>query len=156
DAVEILEAYAPHGILGDDLFMDGQHPTIEAYRLLANAYADILSRRFDAPIPHPLRDAHEVAAALGFEAEYLPASIIDAGSWLIATSVGHPFPRDRMALAEARFRSLLGRGDDFSAWVGIGLSQAAFRGGMLRNPNDIKSFAHWLGYAKSYDNAPST
>jgi hypothetical protein len=53
-------------------------------------------------------DEREVAAALGVGRQDLRGALIDAGSWLIATSMTHPFPHDRMALAEKRFVSLLG------------------------------------------------
>jgi lysophospholipase L1-like esterase len=148
DTVNIFEAHSPHGLLGDDLFMDGQHPTIEGYRLLANAYAQILTERFGTPITHPLHDAQEAAGILGFGERDFPGAIVDAGSWLIATSVGHPFPKDRMALATTRFASLVGKGDDFSAWMGIALAQAAARGGLLRNPAEVPKVAG--SYAGSY------
>jgi len=152
DAVEIFEARSPHGLLGNELFMDGQHPSIEGYRLLADAYARILTDRFNQPIANPLRDEREVAAAVGFGPEDVSGSLVDAGSWLIATSVNHPFPRDRMALAAKHFATL----DDFSAWMGIALTQAALRGGMLRSPADLLTLGNWGGYTKSYRNVPST
>jgi lysophospholipase L1-like esterase len=148
DAVQIFEDHAPHGIPGDDLFMDGQHPTVDGYLLLANAYAQILSDQFGTSLVHELRDAQEVAAALGFGERDFPGAIVDAGSWLIATSVGHPCPTDRMALAAKRFASLVGKGDDFSAWLGIALTQAAVRGSMLRDPSAAPTVA--ASYARSY------
>ena len=90
---QIFEDHSPHGILGDDLFMDGQHPTIMGYLLLADAYAAILARRFATPVTHPLRDAQEAAVALSFEPHDETEAAAIAGSWLIATSVGHPFFR---------------------------------------------------------------
>jgi tetratricopeptide (TPR) repeat protein len=155
DAVQIFEEQSPHGIIGDDLFMDGQHPTIAGYLQLANAYARILSERFDTPIRQPLRDEQEAAAALGFGPADMPRALIDSGSWLVATSVYHPFPKDRMALAEQRFRSLLGKGDDFSAWFGMALTQAAARGGMLRSADDVRALGSLAGYQESYSVAPT-
>lgn len=155
DAVQILEDHSPHGILGDDLFMDGQHPTVAGYLLLADAYAEILSQRFDTPILHPLRDGSEAAAALGFTQRDEPGAVMVAGSWLIATAVGHPFPQDRMALAEKRFASALGKGDDFSAWFGIALAQATARGGLLRSPDDVRALGGLIGYVPAYSVQPS-
>lgn len=155
DAVQILEDHSPHGILGDDLFMDGQHPTVAGYLLLADAYADILSRRFDTPILHPLGDGQQAAAALGFGRRDEPHAVTVAGSWLIATSVGHPFPQDRMALAEQRFASAIGKGDDFSAYFGIALAQASARGGLLRSPDDVRALGGSLGYVPAYSVRPS-
>jgi lysophospholipase L1-like esterase len=153
DAVAIFEAHSPHGLLGDDLFMDGQHPTIEGYLLLANAYAGILAEQFGARITHPLADVQAVVAALGYTASDVPNALVDAGSWLIATSVDHPFPRDRMALAAKRFASLIGEGDDFSAWLGIALTQAALRGGGLRSSDN--GLAVVGAYTKSYHIPPA-
>lgn len=150
DAVQILEEHSPHGILGDDLFMDGQHPAFTGYVFLADAYAEILARLFDTPIVHPLQDAAAAAAALGFGASDEPRAAAIAGSWLIATSVGHPFPRDRMALAAKRFAGALGKGDDFSMYFGIALAQGAARGGMLRNPDDVQALGDALGYVPAY------
>jgi len=152
DAVEIFEAHSPHRIIGNELIMDGQHPTIEGYRLLATAYAHVLSQHFDTPVRQPLRGERDVTAALGYAASDRPAAVVGAGSWLIATSVGHPFPNDRMALAEKRFASAIGQGDDFSAWFGIAVAQAAARGGMLRSPEDVQVLGHWAGYERSYAN----
>jgi hypothetical protein len=155
DAVQMFEDHSPHGILGDDLFMDGQHPTVTGYVLLADAYAAILAQRFDTPITHPLSDAAAATAALGFEPRDEPHAAAVAGSWLIATSVGHPFPHDRMALAEERFAAALGKGDDFSMYFGIALAEAASRDGMLRNPDDVRTFAGLLSYVPSYSVPPN-
>jgi tetratricopeptide (TPR) repeat protein len=150
DAVQVFEEHSPHGILGDDLFMDGQHPTVAGYVLLANAYAAMLSERFATPITRPLRDGQGAAAALGFGPGDEPQAAVIAGSWLIATSVGHPFPQDRMALAEKRFAAAVGKGDDFSLYFGMALAQAAARGGLLRNPDDVRALGGWLGYLPAY------
>lgn len=154
DAVQILEDRSPHGLLGDALFIDGQHPSLAGYLYLAEAYAGILSQRFATPIRHPLSGAGEVAAALAVNPQDTAAALVTAGSWLIATSVTHPFPLDRMTLAEKRFRSLLGDGDNFSAWFGIALAQAAARGGLLRNPDDVAALGNLAGYNQSYRVAP--
>jgi lysophospholipase L1-like esterase len=148
DAVQIFEVHSPHGILGDDLFMDGQHPTIEGYLLMANAYAQILTEQFGARVTQPLPDVETATAAFGYEPRDAAYALVDAGSWLIATSVGHPFPEDRMALAAKRFTSVIGKGDDFSAWLGIAITQAATRGGgMLSSPNGLAMVG---AYTKSY------
>jgi hypothetical protein len=70
-------------------------------------------------------------------------------------AVGHPFPQDRMALAEKRFASALGKGDDFSAWFGIALAQATARGGLLRSPDDVRALGGLLGYVPAYSVRPS-
>ena len=153
DIVAIFEAHSPHGILGDGLFMDGQHPSIEGYRVLADAYAQTLVDRFGARIIHPLPDVATVVSALGFEQRDVPGALVDAGSWLIATAVDHPFPRDRMALAAKRFNSLIGEGDDFSAWLGIALTQAAVRGGGLHSSSNVLSIVG--AYTQSYQVPPA-
>jgi tetratricopeptide (TPR) repeat protein len=150
DGVEIFAAHSPHGIVGEELLIDGQHPTVVGYLLLAEAFARILSQRFDTPIAHPLHGERDVMAALGMSRHDLHRALVDAGSWLVSTSVEHPFPHDRMALAEKRFASALGNGEDFSAWFGIALTQAAARGGMLRRQDDISALGHAAGYTRSY------
>src|SRR5262249_40180230 len=94
DVVQLFESHAPQRIPGDDLFMDGQHPTLAGYVLLANAYARILEQQFHVSVSRPLRSPQEAAAALGFESNDLAGAMVDSGSWLIVTSIGHPSPRD--------------------------------------------------------------
>ena len=148
DAVEIFELHSPHAILGEEMFIDGQHPSLEGYRLLAEATAAAIADHFGTPIVRPLGDAGAVAAALGLAPLDEAGASIDAGSWLLATSVGHPSTEDRMALAAQRFASAAGKGDDFSAWMGIALSQAALRAGILRDPAAAPEVVGY--YAKSY------
>lgn len=151
DAVALFETHSPHGIPSAGWFADGQHPSLAGYVLLANAYADLLSQRFGASVTRPLHDADDAAVALGFNADDMRGAMVDAGSWLIATSVNHPLPRDRIALATTLFRGVLGKGDDFSAWLGIGLGQAALRGG-LRSTDDVARACH---YTKTYNLSPT-
>lgn len=150
DTVAIFERQSSTGLQPAELFVDGQHPSIGGYLLMAQTFAEIIAQRFDAPIARPLRDANEVVAAMGFDAQDERGALIDAGSWLVATSVNHPLPRDRMALATATFRAAMGKGDDFSAWLGLGLAQAALRGG-LQSGNELARVCH---YTKKYELAP--
>jgi hypothetical protein len=150
DAVEIFAARSPGGLIGDGLIIDGQHPTLAGYRLLAGAIGEILSQRFATPLRHPLSEDAEVTAALEFGPSDLTQALMQAGSWLIATSVGHPAPDDRMALAEQCFAGAVGRGDDFSAWFGVAMAQAAARGGMLREADDVALLGNWAGYHGTY------
>jgi tetratricopeptide (TPR) repeat protein len=142
DTVAIFESHSPHAILSPAWFIDGQHPSLAGYVLLANAYADILSKRFETPIVQPLHDADQAIAALHVDAGTLRLAMLDAGDWLIAASVDHPFPRDRVALATALFRAALNTSDDLSAWLGIGLGQAALRGG-LRSTDPVSRACHY-------------
>jgi lysophospholipase L1-like esterase len=150
DSVAILESHSPHGLLSAEWFADGQHPSLAAYVLLANAYADVISERFHTPIDRRLASAAEAIAAFNFPEEDMRGALVNAGAWLIATSVNHPLPRDRAAIATTRFRAALGKGDDFSAWLGIGLAQAALRGG-LRGTDPI---AYMCQYGKQYNLSP--
>jgi hypothetical protein len=129
-----------------ELFADAQHPSIAGYLLMAEAYAAIIAQQFDTPIVQPLRDANDAAVALDVQAEDLGRSFVHAGSWLVATAVGHPLPRDRMALAVDLFQRALGKEDDFSAWFGLGLAQAALRGA-LRTPDEL---TYLCRHTKSY------
>lgn len=73
---------------------------------------------------------------------------IGSGSWLIATAAHHPWPLDRLALAESHFRAAVGSGDDFSAWLGVAVVQAARNGGFLRNNENV----NLLGQTQVYYN----
>jgi hypothetical protein len=54
-----LEAAAPHGLLGDELFIEFVHPNLRGQQLIAAAVADALR---EAGIPRPSSDWHEPTA----------------------------------------------------------------------------------------------
>jgi hypothetical protein len=137
DGVDVFERNSPHGIPGDDLFSDGHHPNLHGYWLLAHACAIRLTEAAGGQLSDELTRPEEIAARFGIGPTVLRRAHISSGSWLIATAVYHPWPADRLALAERHFRAAVGAGDDLSAWLGIALSQAARNGGFLNNDENI-------------------
>jgi tetratricopeptide (TPR) repeat protein len=137
DAVHVFERNAPHGILGNDLFSDGHHPNLRGYWLLARACAGRLAGVMKLEMSTNLSTVDDIAARFGLGSVELRRANVDSGSWLLATAVYHPWPMDRMTLAEARFRAALGTGDDVSAWLGIALTQATRNGGFLRDAENV-------------------
>jgi hypothetical protein len=76
---------------------------------------------------------------------------IGSGAWLVATAAYHPWPVDRLTAAQQHFRAALGGGDDFSAWLGIALSQAALRGGFLKSRDHVDLLGQFqVYYHKSF------
>ena len=137
DAVAAFAQASPHGILGDDLFSDGHHPTLRGYWFLAKACAGRLAESGFGELTDRLATPDALLTSFGLGAAELSRAHIGSGSWLIATAVYHPWPADRLALAEAHFRAAVGGSDDLSAWLGVALSQAGRRGGFLRIDENI-------------------
>ncbi len=131
DAVRAFEQAAPNGILANELFADGHHPNLEGYRLLADACVTRLADVLPAKRAEDLADVADIVAELNMSSQYLRAAHIMAGSWLLSTAALHPWPRDRMALAEAHFRAALSSDDDLSALLGLALSQGSRDGTLL-------------------------
>jgi tetratricopeptide (TPR) repeat protein len=136
DGVAAFERAAPHGILGNELFADGHHPNLEGYRLLAEECVARLAEVLPAERTEGLADVDGIIAALGISAANMRSAHLMAGSWLLSASAYHPWPRDRMDLAEAHFRAALASNDDVSALLGIALSQGA-RDGKLLSEDEV-------------------
>jgi hypothetical protein len=141
DGVAAFERDAAHGIPGNDLFADGHHPNLRGYWLLASACAQRLAEKTGAALSGSLPTAESVAVRFALGSPQLGRAHVGAGTWLIATSAHHPWPVDRMALAEQHFRAAIGAGDELSAWLGVALSQAARNGGFLRSSDNLDLLA---------------
>ncbi len=155
DVVSVFEQAAPHGILADDLFADGHHPNLEGYRLLAEACVARLAEVFPAKRIDGLADVDEIVAALDISAGQLRSAHMTAGSWLVSTSALHPWPRDRMALAQAHFRAAASSQDDVSALLGLAIAQASRDGTLLTDDGVVAELGRAnFFYADSFSIPP--
>ncbi|MFH1531529.1 MAG: hypothetical protein ABIK09_12445 [Pseudomonadota bacterium] len=154
DAVGHFAQASPHGLIGDELFSDGQHPNLRGHLLLAVGFAEALSARFDEPIRRRFEDAAEVHAAFPPEDPAFP--FLHGGSWLLAVSFRHPWPMDRLRAAEARFRSALAlEPRSFTGWMGLGLARAGqSKPALLQSPEVIAQIDRWGGFTYHGFNVP--
>jgi tetratricopeptide (TPR) repeat protein len=140
DAERIFEARSPHGILGDSLFSDGQHPNLDGYALLASVFSDEIYKALDLPAPPP-QPRPQLTATQEAAADAV------SGSWLLTVSFTHDRPADRLRRARDDFeRAVKLDPANFRGWLGLGLTQAA-QGGFLERKENLEFLAeHHLYY----------
>jgi hypothetical protein len=144
DAVALLEKESPSGILGNELFVDGQHPSLMGQIMLANAFAEAVARAFDVPIVERFATARDAMAAFDFTADDESASHVLSAGWLLGMAAQHPWPDDALSLAEAHTRSAIALSPDkFTAWFDLAVVQAARRGGLLRDADALGDLGKW-------------
>ncbi|MEB2286410.1 MAG: hypothetical protein B6D46_00360 [Polyangiaceae bacterium UTPRO1] len=144
DAVALLEARSPSGILGNELFVDGQHPSLEGQIVLADAFADAVAGAFDVPVARRFATPRDAMAAFGFTTDDESASRVLSASWLMGMAALHPWPEDALALAEAHARAASVLSPDyFTAWFDLAIVQAGRRGGLLRDAGALADLGRW-------------
>jgi len=142
DVEHVFEAHSPHDILGDALFLDGHHPNIEGYRLLAGAYAAEMSKTFREPIRRAFASESDCLLRASFNRQDMAAALRKSGRWFFGAAARHTYPHQRLALARERFTAALGlEPGDYSAWLGLQLVALAERSAVLRDPEGLA----WLG-----------
>jgi hypothetical protein len=140
DSVTLL---APSGVLGNDMFGDGQHPNLGGILVIARAYADAIAGVFATKAPRRSLTAQEAMAEFGFTPRLQARAHVLSGSWLIASAAHHPWPYDRLSLAETHLRNAVAIApDDFTAWFDMAVTMAA-RGGFLREPDVLEKLGEW-------------
>jgi tetratricopeptide (TPR) repeat protein len=144
DTVAIFEKASPSGILGNELFVDGQHPGLMGQILIAQGFASAIARSFDVSMARPFSTEREAMAVFNFTTEDESASHVLSASWLMGMAAQHPWPEDALALAEAHTRAAIALSPDyFTAWFDLAIIQAARRGGLLRDEEALKTFGNW-------------
>jgi tetratricopeptide (TPR) repeat protein len=143
DAVALLGRASPSGLLGNDLFGDGQHLNLAGMLLVARAYADAIASAFSTTVPRRSLTPREALAEFEVTPQVQARSHVLSGSWLIASAAHHPWPYDRLRLAETHLRSALAIvPDDFTAWFDLAVVQAAGRG-LLRQADALEKLGKW-------------
>ncbi|MBI5240723.1 MAG: hypothetical protein HY926_09640 [Elusimicrobia bacterium] len=142
DAVAIFETRSPGGLMGGGLFSDGQHPSMRGYLLLAEAMARRLSEEFQEPVRRTFREPEDVFREFSCGPDCQAHAHVVSGRWLLSVAGGHALPRLRLDRAAASFRRARAlRPDSFDAWLGLGITEAALRSGLLTDPESLA----WLG-----------
>ncbi len=107
DGPEVLRSLSPRGVVGDNFFTDGLHPSLIGYTFLAGAILqELYSRRaFDWPesSPSPVVTPAECAAHFGMNAERW-AEVCDYAGWFYQNTAFIRFdPSNRVVKAD-RYR----------------------------------------------------
>ncbi|MDX6770859.1 MAG: GDSL-type esterase/lipase family protein [Elusimicrobiota bacterium] len=112
------------------LFADAQHPNMDGYLLLADAYA----RALGATAPGP-KDAAAAFAAFACGADCRAEALADAGWFWLTVSVGHAAPAPRLAAARGRFTEALALAPGlYAARLGRALAE---RPDLLARPEEV-------------------
>jgi hypothetical protein len=144
DTVALLEKASPSAILGNERFVDGQHPDLMGQIVIAKGLGEAISRTFGVPVQKEFATARDAMSAFDFTPADESASHVLSASWLLGMSAEHPWPDDALALAEAHVRSAVVLSpDNFSPWFDLAIVQAARRGGLLRDAEALKAFGDW-------------
>ncbi len=144
DAVALFESHSPHGIVGNELMSDGHHPNMQGYLILAEGFARQISRAFSEPI-HRTLDEQDAFREAGLGSSEQARALTDSGLWLLFVSIGHPEAQGRFELAERRFESAAALDpEDYKAWSGLALAQAARRKGMPLDPAYADAVRRWV------------
>jgi lysophospholipase L1-like esterase len=132
ETVTLFAARSPHGVVGRSLFSDGQHPNMDGYILLAEGYAEKISAVFGEPIRRRFSGPEDVYREFSFGKGAQAVALVSSGNWLFSSAARQAFPDQRLAQARDHYlRALALDPDDFSAWLGLGLADAARRRGLL-------------------------
>ncbi len=143
DAVARLTRESPSGVLGNDMFGDGQHPNLAGMLVLARGYADAIASDFSTAVPRQAMTVQETQTEFGLTPSLQARAEVLSASWLIASAAQHPWPHDRLSLAETHLRAALALApNDFTAWFDMAVVSAARRG-FLRQPEALEKLGKW-------------
>ncbi len=147
DVAAIFERNSPHGLPGNELFADGVHPNITGYLLLANACARSIAGAFNEPVKKQWAGPEEVFSYFSYGKQRQANALITSGRYLFNIAALHACPGRRLRTARARFRGAVELDpDSFSAWLALGLAEAALRGALLSDEESVDwLLKHGLG-----------
>lgn len=147
DVAQLFEAEAPHGLVGGERMIDGIHPDMAGYVLIARQLALAVSQLSGEAIRHPIHDDQEAFRVfMNGPAEQVDA-LLKAAAWLVLVSEGHPRPAFRLQLAERRYREAVALDPNrFSAWLGLAVVEAAHPRLTLATPGEVE----WLRSMRAY------
>lgn len=139
-----FRAASPDGIPGNELFSDGHHPSLRGYRLMADSYAQAVTRVFRQPPIRAFDASEDPCQTLVCSLEVQASAHVAAANWRIAASVRHPDPREALAAASQHLqRAIELVPNDPAPWLGMAVLDAAQRGGMLWDESDIERLSQW-------------
>ncbi len=140
DAVAEFDRRSPHGITGSELIIDGQHPTMEGHRILAEAYALALSKAFGEPLRRRFSSEEEALRALGYGPQDVAKADEKSAVWMLSVSSMHLYPKSRLVLARRRFEEALAVDPGSpSILLGLAFVEAGLHG-YFQDAEDLKWF----------------
>lgn len=141
DAVKLFEARSAHGLVGNDLFVDINHPNMTGYLMLAHGFARAVSERFRHPLSSGIKTPEDAYSMTPDGKKWPAHEYIWSGIWHTAYAYGHPCPISSLRFAEESYKKALRlRPDHYWSWVGLGLVQAA----RSRIPSVRNKDAAWI------------
>lgn len=142
DAVALFEKSSPRGLVGRELFVDGNHPNLDGYALLARGFAMEIARVSGAQPLHPSPISSDARSWCGVDRGFESRAHASAGGWLVNVSAGLYAPRERLGLARANFeRAVELDAFNLQAWIGLATVEALDAGALsLENREDLE----WL------------
>ena len=155
DALEIFEHNSPHGLVGSGLFADGHHPNMKGYLLLTSAWAEKTGEVFHEPVRRRFPDPQAAFKFFSYGKEQQSAALLTTGRWFFNVAARHLWPSERLKTARSCFQSAVKLDpDNFSAWLALGLTEAAMRGDLLSEEKKINWLAgEGLGFYHKSDYA---
>jgi hypothetical protein len=150
DSAALMEAASPDRIPGPELYDDGHHPNLEGHALIGRAFARAVAARFGAELERPDLDGATLYALKKEPLTSWSKAEVTSAAWLMAASVHHPHPRDRLRWAERKLRSAIERTPDyFQARTGLAVLHLVEREHLLSREDGIAwlqendLFYHW-------------
>ncbi len=141
EAVELFKQNSPHGLVGNNLFTDGIMPNMAGYLLLAGAYARHISTAFNEPVRMLFAGPEDVFESFSYTKRARANALVRSGRWLFNVSARHSLPGERLAAARRCFKDAISLDPySFSAWLALGLTEAAMRGSLLSDEAELR----WL------------
>jgi tetratricopeptide (TPR) repeat protein len=101
DAVGILEAASPEGLIGYELLWDNCHPTLEGYARIAAGFADVLVERHGARRQRTSLDLAALERDLGLDDAFQSQVLASRGQYCYVSSALTWDPLPRLARGEA-------------------------------------------------------
>lgn len=138
DAEELFKERSPHGLIGNSLFSDGHHPNMAGYLILADAFARRISETFNEPVRSSFAAPADVFRAFSCGKACQAKALLYSGVWLFNSAADHAYPRGRLEMARASLQDSIRLDQhDLSAWLSLGLTNAALDGDLFSDANNL-------------------
>ena len=100
DALELFESMSPHGLLGYNFIIDGHHPNLNGYILLAKGFAEQVEKILGVHAVRRDVSSEEVSNHFNFGQDDLVEVYVSRTQWLLMQSLQVGEKEDRSQRAE--------------------------------------------------------
>lgn len=150
DVTLAFEENSPHSLLGDALFIDGQHPNAAGYAILGAAFTHSIAEAFKEPPREPLFNLTEFWRTAQNRTRQQARALLASGNWLFTVACYHAYPEVRLKKAQRRFQSAAALiPEDLPAWLGLGLADAAMRSNILADEKHVNALTPFFYVSES-------